>query len=95
MDKKVTGIVSYLTWIGWIVAFVAGDKQGAKFHLNQSLVLMLASLVTGVLAWIPVVDKVVWILNIALFVLWVLGFIAAIKDEEKEIPLLGSIKLLK
>lgn len=38
MDKKTTGIVSYITLIGWLIAFCAGDKEGAKFHLNQSLV---------------------------------------------------------
>ena len=42
MDKKTTGIVSYITLIGWLIAFCAGDKEGAKFHLNQSLVLYLS-----------------------------------------------------
>ena len=37
MDKKVTGIVAYLTIIGWVVAFLVGDKEGAKFHMNQAL----------------------------------------------------------
>ena len=31
MDKKTTGIVSYITLIGWLIAFCAGDKEGAKF----------------------------------------------------------------
>lgn len=34
MNKKTTGIIAYITWIGWIVAFCAGDKEGAKFHLG-------------------------------------------------------------
>lgn len=29
MNKKTTGIIAYITWIGWIVAFCAGDKEGA------------------------------------------------------------------
>ena len=37
MDKKMTGIVAYITWFGLIIALVAGDKEGAKFHINQSL----------------------------------------------------------
>ena len=41
MDKKTTGIVAYLTWIGLIIALVAGDKEGASFHLNQALVIFL------------------------------------------------------
>ena len=49
MDKKTTGIVSYITLIGWLIAFCAGDKEGAKFHLNQSLVLYLASLINSII----------------------------------------------
>ena len=37
MDKKTTGIVAYITWIGWIVAFCAGDKEGAKFRSLEAL----------------------------------------------------------
>ena len=36
MDRKLTGIVAYLTFVGWILAYVAGDQQGAWFHLNQA-----------------------------------------------------------
>ena len=50
MNAKVTGIVSYISWIGWIVAFLAGDKEGAKFHLNQSLILMIAMMVVSILS---------------------------------------------
>ncbi len=39
MNKKVTSIVSYCTIIGWVVAYFAGDKEAAKFHLNQGLTL--------------------------------------------------------
>ena len=44
MDSKTTGIVAYITWIGLLVALVAGDREGAKFHLNQALVIWLACL---------------------------------------------------
>ena len=56
MDAKTTGIVAYITWIGLVIAFVLGDREGAKFHLNQALV---------------------------------------INGEEKAVPLLGQIRLLK
>ncbi len=39
MNKKVTSIVSYCTIIGWVIAYFAGDKNAAKFHLNQGLTL--------------------------------------------------------
>lgn len=88
MDKKITGIVAYLTWIGFLVALLAGDKEGAKFHLNQALVIMLFAL----LSIIPCIG---WIWGIFMIVCWVMGFIAAINGEEKEVPLIGSIKILK
>lgn len=103
MDAKVTGIVSYLSWIGWIIAFFAGDNEGAKFHLNQSLVIMIGMTVLSILSVvagvIPVVgliiSLVVGILSLALFVFWIMGLIAACKQEEKAVPVIGNIQLLK
>lgn len=88
MDKKTTGIVAYLTWIGWLIALLAGDKEGAKFHINQALVILLFSL----LSIIPCIG---WIWGIFMIVCWFIGFIAAINEEEKSIPLLGNIKIIK
>ena len=81
-DAKTTSWVAYLTWIGFIIAICAGDKEGAKFHLNQALVILLANVAGIILQIIPVVG-------------WILGLIAAINQEEKEVPLLGKIKILK
>ena len=61
MDSKTTGIVAYLTWIGLLIAILAGDKQGAKFHVNQALVIWLFSL----LSIIPCIG---WIWAIFMFV---------------------------
>ncbi len=95
MDKKATGIVAYISLIGWLIAFFAGDKEGAKFHLNQSLVLIIGNVVVGVLAMVPIVKYVAGILSLFLVVCWFIGLIAACKGEEKEIPLIGGIKILK
>ena len=95
MDKKATGIVSYLTLIGWLIAFLAGDKEGAKFHLNQSLVLLLANVAVSIFYHVPYIGHIISpILNIVLFVFWIIGFIYACEDKEQEIPLIGGIKIL-
>ena len=78
----------YLTWIGLVIAFVAGDKEGAKFHLNQALVILLFSLLS-------VIPCIGWLWGIFMLVCWVMGLIAAINEEETPVPLLGGIKLLK
>lgn len=89
MDKKTTGIVAYITWIGLLIAFIAGDKEGAKFHLNQALVVWIAGLLCG---FIPLVG---WIGSLFCLVCAIIGLISAINGTEKEVPLLGKIKLLK
>ena len=89
MDAKTTGIVAYLTWIGLLVAFLAGDKEGAKFHLNQALVLFIASVICGIVPFVG------WIASIVVFVFWIMGFVSAIQGTEKEVPLIGKLKILK
>lgn len=97
MSKKATGIVAYIAPIGWLIAFLAGDKEGAKFHLNQALVLWICEIVVGVLANIPVmaVAVVASLISLFLFVCWILGLINACKEQEKELPLIGKITILK
>lgn len=95
MSRKVTGIVAYFTWVGWLIAFLAGDKEGAKFHLNQALVLWLFGLLSAVFPFLPFGGLLSTVYGILLFVGWILGLIAAVNEEEKEIPLIGQIKILK
>lgn len=96
MNKKTTGIVAYISWIGLIIAFCAGDKEGAKFHINQALVIFLAQLVASVIRVIPYVGSVVSIVaSIFLVVCWVMGLVYACQEQEKEVPLIGQIKILK
>lgn len=100
MNKKVTGIVAYIALIGWLIAFLAGDKEGAKFHLNQALVVNVAILINNlilsrILGIIPIVGGVVsFIISLILLVCWILGLVYAIKEENKEVPVLGAIKVL-
>ncbi|MBR6325278.1 MAG: hypothetical protein IKR61_00570 [Lachnospiraceae bacterium] len=99
MTKKATGIVSYLTLIGWLIAYFVGDREGAKFHLNQSFLLVVANLVLTVaariLSKVPFIWIIIWICNIALFVLWIIGLIHAINEEEKPLPIIGGFQILK
>lgn len=88
MDTKTTSIVAYISWIGLIIAFCAGDKEGARFHLNQALVIFLFALL-GIIPFIG------WIWSIFIVVCWIMGLVAAINQEEKPVPLIGGITLIK
>lgn len=95
MDKKITGIIAYIGWIGWLIAYLAGDKEGAKFHLNQAGVLALASALLSVLAFVPVIRLFAGILTTVVGVFCIVGIIYAAQDQEKALPLIGGITLLK
>ena len=88
MDTKTTSIVAYITWIGLVIALCAGDREGAKFHLNQALVITLFSLLS-------VIPCIGWIWAVFMLVCWIMGLIAANNQEEKQVPLIGGIKILK
>lgn len=95
MDKRTTDIVAYITFLGWIVAFVAGEKEETKFHLNQALVVHLTFIVLVVLARIPIIGIVAYLLQIAVLMLGIMGLVYAVREQDYEIPLLGCIKLFK
>lgn len=87
MDKRTTDIVCYLSWVGLAIAFIMGDRENSRFHLNQSLVLNLAA---TVFSWIPWIG---WALGIFCAICWFIAIVNAIQGVEREVPLLGQIKL--
>ncbi len=111
MNKKTTGIISYITWFGWLAAFLAGDRENAKLHLNQSLILNLTVTIVPVLCFpisyimglIPVLGGIFKILiNLTVstvFILYIIciiaGILAAYKEKDTALPLIGSMQLLK
>ena len=95
MDKKTTDIVAYLTILGWIAAYVAGDRESSKFHLNQGLGIHLTFIILGIASRVPLVGLIAGVVDILVVVLWVMGLLYAIREQENEVPLLGCIKLLK
>ena len=96
MNKKIYGYhcLHYLDRLDRCF-FSAGDKEGAKFHLNQALVILIGQIVAAVINYIPYVGGIVGtILSIFLFVCWIMGLIYACQEQEKEVPLIGQIKIL-
>lgn len=87
MSAKTTSIIAYITWVGFIVAMCAGDREGAKFHLNQALVYHIFCLLSAV----PVVG---FLWGIFMLVCFILGLVWASQGEEKELPLIGKIHIL-
>jgi uncharacterized membrane protein len=98
-NGKTAAIVSYLTIIGWLIAYFAMYKDNktplAAYHLRQSLLLMLCALVfqfirIALLFVSYTVSMLLSIVAIGFLILWIMGFIAAINGEEKPMPLIGE-----
>lgn len=93
IEGKTIAIISYLTFIGLIIAFVMNnDKKNpfATFHIRQSLGLVLFLVLINILSYIVTIPMLTYILGLGVFVLWILGIIAAVQGEMKPVPLLGE-----
>ena len=98
VEDKTAAIVSYLTLVGFIAAIFIhnGNKTSiGAFHLRQSLGLILSGIAIGFCASIVMaIPFLGWLLGLGIylgfFVLWVLGFLAALSGQPKPVPLLGE-----
>ena len=88
MSPRATAVMSYFGIIPfWLIAYFAGDRVNAKFHLNQSLVIGLAFIIAFLI-------PLLWICLPFVFIAWFIGLIYAIQGVDKEVPLFGRLKLL-
>ena len=93
-EGKTMAIISYITVIGLIVAFVMNnDKKNtyATYHIRQSLGLGLLAIAFAVLDFIPYIGWIFGLGFILIFVLWILGLINAVNGEEKPLPIVGKL----
>ena len=89
-DSKIIAIVSYLGLLGWILAYIIYQKSKSEFaifHLRQALGINIIGFFIFFILRAPFFG---WALALAFFVLWLMGFIYAIKGEEKPVPLIGD-----
>lgn len=97
-EDRTVAIVSYLTFVGLIVAIVIhGNKKTAlgAYHLRQSLGLTICAIVlwvvATVLAFIPIIGWIIMLVAwLGLFALWLMGLISAASGQMKPVPVLGE-----
>ena len=97
-QNKGLAVLSYITWIGWLISMFARQKEDTlvAHHLNQALVIWVISTVAGLLSRIPItaVKTACGIVGLACFVFCIWGIIRAAKGSEEPLPLIGGIKLI-
>ena len=94
MDGKTTAIVSHITLIGWVIAFVTNnDKKDplASLYIRQMLGLMVCMIGAGIIMIIPILG---WIAGIVLYfgaiIGWIISLIGALGGKMQPLPLLGE-----
>ena len=95
--SKLFSVLSYITWIGWIISLIFRDKRDplVRQHLNQALCLnivsTLASIMSrghGIIGWTGgLIDMLVFF-----FCIW--GLVRAFKMSAEPLPFIGQIQLI-
>ena len=92
-EGKTTAIISYLWWIGLLIAFIMNnDKKNsfASFHIRQMIGILLMSAVNYFIVRELISPWGANLISLLILVLWIVGLIGAIQGEEKKVPLLGD-----
>jgi uncharacterized membrane protein len=100
-EDRTVAILSYITIIGFIVAIVMHSSKKTAlgtYHLRQTLGLFISAVVVWfgciIIAFIPFVNLIMVLLGpavgISLFVLWIMGLIAAVNGQQKPMPVVGE-----
>lgn len=97
-DGKTVAIISYITWIGWIIAYIMHSSNKTSlgaFHLRQSGFIYLASILFSIFTFVDfgvgIIKLIVGLAQIGLFILWIIGLLGAINGEEKKVPVIGDM----
>ena len=97
-NNKTAAIVSYITWIGFFIAFCISDRSD-RFtvqHLNQALILNIAGTVGSALSVIPLIGNLASsLVSLVVLVLWIMGIYRAIKGSDTPLPIIGELRLIK
>ena len=94
MKIRTASLLCYwFSFIGWTVSYMLADNKNPylRFHLNQSLILWIISMIAYLLTRVQAISWLGSILSLAAFVLWLIAFINAYKGTTKSAPLLDKL----
>jgi len=86
-SSKTVAIIGYVTLVGWLAAIMLYGKHKSSFttfHLRQSLGLIITG---ALLALVPLIG---WLMNVAVFLVWLYAIYHAIQGRKVKVPVLGD-----
>ena len=96
-NSRLAAVISYITWIGWIIAFLIRDRSDSftAHHLNQALVINLLSIAGGICAALPRIGSFVsGVVGLAVLVFNIMGIIRAATWRTDPLPVIGDLHLI-
>lgn len=96
--SKLYAVISYITWIGFIIAMVGRDPSDplVRRHLNQALIINIVETVSRVFSRIGgLFDSLGSLLDIACLILFLMGLFRAFNGDERPLPFIGEIELIR
>ena len=93
--NKFFAVLAYFGVLVLVPLLAAKDSKFARFHANQGLILFICSIACYILRNIPIIRVFVWIINVAIFILAIMGIIYAAKGEAKELPIVGKFRVIQ
>lgn len=104
-DNKVIFVLSYLGVLFFLPLVACPDSKVGRFHANQGLVLLIAGIAGQIVLtilssfapwglWI-IFSLLSMVYGLAIFILAILGMVNAYKLEQKPLPVIGTITILK
>lgn len=106
--NKAFAVLSYLGILVLIPILAAPNSKFARFHSNQGLVFLIASIAANVVLTIlrivsyaiaeplgTIFSVITVLVSILIIVLAIIGIVNAAQGKAKELPLIGKIRILK
>lgn len=93
-NAKLYGILAYIGILWLVGMFVSPEKDDpfVRFHVNQGIILFIAAILVNILTSI-------WglfgILNVGIFVLFIIGIVNVCQGAMKPLPLIGNFVLYR
>jgi uncharacterized membrane protein len=94
------GILAYLGVLSLIPYLVKDQTSFVRAHavrgINLFILEIIAWVAVGVFAWVPVLDGILsTVVGLASFALSLIGIINVANKEDKDLPFIGNIRLIK
>ena len=106
-QNKVMAVLAYIGILVLIPIFAAPNSKFARYHSNQGLILAICELVYFVafniisviiysISWrLGFLVSLIGLVGIVFLILAIIGIVNAANGKAKELPVIGSIKILK